>query len=227
MKPSPTTNAQLILRLKNPQDQQAWSEFLAIYEPLIQRTGRRIGLQGSDLRDATQEVLLHLTQAVKHWQVQTRKGSFRSWLVTVARNQMVKVLQRSNMLRHQSSPSTTELSDCPDASPESTYFDIEFRRHVFLFVIHKIKGRFTSTTWQAFWSTSVDERPAAEVAQALGISTGAVYVARSRVMHALQTEIRALVDDQWQALTGELACQGPPIETIREASCHLYNTNDQ
>ena len=218
MNTSPTTNAQLIIRLKDPADQQAWSEFLAIYEPLIQRTGRRIGLHGSDLRDATQEVLMHLTQAVHQWREQPRKGSFRSWLVTVARNQMIKVLQRSNMLRGQSPLPNMDLDNRPFGSADSTYFDVEFRRHAFLFVIKKIKGRFTKTTWQAFWASSIDERPAAEVAEFLGMSTGAVYVARSRVMHALQTEIRALVDDQWQALTCDLPCQGPSIEIIRDAS---------
>jgi RNA polymerase sigma-70 factor (ECF subfamily) len=57
MAPVPDTRPSLIVRLQNAQDEAAWSEFLALYEPLILREMRKNGLQECDARDACQQVL--------------------------------------------------------------------------------------------------------------------------------------------------------------------------
>jgi RNA polymerase sigma-70 factor (ECF subfamily) len=59
-----------------------------------------------------------------------------------------------------------------------------------------VKGEFQPATWQAFWGTAVDGRPAAEVGAELGMSPGAVYVAKSRVIARLRDEVRRMVDDE-------------------------------
>lgn len=41
----PETRPSLLLRLRAPQDQQAWAEFVCIYEPLVMRVLRQRGLQ--------------------------------------------------------------------------------------------------------------------------------------------------------------------------------------
>jgi RNA polymerase sigma-70 factor (ECF subfamily) len=49
-------------------------------------------------------------------------------------------------------------------------------------------------TWQAFWQTAVEDCPAAQVAQALAMSVGAVYTAKSRVLERIKQEIARLQD---------------------------------
>ena len=58
MHTTPETRPSLLLRLRNPQDEQAWREFLELYEPLIERLARRRGLQHADARELVQEVLV-------------------------------------------------------------------------------------------------------------------------------------------------------------------------
>jgi hypothetical protein len=62
----------------------------------------------------------------------------------------------------------------------------------------EIEGDFASATWAAFWQTALEGRPPGEVAVELGLSVGAVYVARSRVLARLKKRI-----EQRENETGE------------------------
>ena len=199
---SDTTNVELILRLANAQDQRAWADFVKQYEPLLFNTARKLGLNSNDAVDAVQEVFVHLGSVVPQWKPTGRPGAFRAWLVRVARNQMLSVIQRTNMLKAESAGNEANefvLAD-QDGFRESTYFNIEFRRTVFLHVVQKIRDSFSERTWQAFWFTYMDQRSPPEIAAELGLTTGAVYIARSRVMSRLQSEIKLLVDEEWASL---------------------------
>jgi RNA polymerase sigma-70 factor (ECF subfamily) len=57
-----------------------------------------------------------------------------------------------------------------------------------------MQAEFAETTWRACWESAVGGRPAAEVAAALGISVGAVYVAKSRVLGRVRQELAGLLD---------------------------------
>ena len=59
----PETRPSLMLRLRQAADQQAWTEFVSIYEPLLLRLMKQRGLQEADARDVTQQVILAVTQA--------------------------------------------------------------------------------------------------------------------------------------------------------------------
>jgi RNA polymerase sigma-70 factor (ECF subfamily) len=52
-----------------------------------------------------------------------------------------------------------------------------------------IRREFEVRTWQAFWRTAVDGRATADVAAELGMSPGAVRVAKSRVLQRLRSEL--------------------------------------
>jgi RNA polymerase sigma-70 factor (ECF subfamily) len=55
-----------------------------------------------------------------------------------------------------------------------------------------IRGEFEPRTWQAFWLTAVEARSPGDVAAELGMTAGAVRVAKSRVLKRLREELRGL-----------------------------------
>ena len=56
-----------------------------------------------------------------------------------------------------------------------------------------IQEQFRPKTWQAFWMTTVDGRPTRDVAEELGMSSGAVRVSKSRVLAKLRGELGDLL----------------------------------
>jgi RNA polymerase sigma-70 factor (ECF subfamily) len=66
---------------------------------------------------------------------------------------------------------------------------------LFLFASDEVKEEFTPTTWNAFWQTAVEGRTSAAVAADLGLSVGAVYIARCRVMARIKKRIERMSDD--------------------------------
>jgi RNA polymerase sigma-70 factor (ECF subfamily) len=190
MDDSAKTRHSLLLRIRDTQDSRAWSEFVAIYEPLVYRQTRRRGFQHADALELTQDVLVAVSKSIDRWQADPACGSFRGWLFRVARNLMINLLIQQR--RHPQAAGSTDLQQllaqvADPAADESAVFDLEYRRSVFRWAAEQIKSEFRPATWQAFWTTCVDGRAVQEVASELGMSTGAVYVARSRVMARLRS----------------------------------------
>jgi RNA polymerase sigma-70 factor (ECF subfamily) len=193
----PTTRASLILRLRDPADAVAWREFAALYEPLIYQLACRKGLQDADARDFCQEVLLTVARAVHRWDPEPTRGTFRGWLSRIARNLLVNFLTRQHEPRGSGATSVQELLEAqPSADPSATaLFDAEYRRCVFRWAADEIRSEFTPATWQAFWLTAVGGRPPKEVAAELGLTVGAVYIARSRILARLRQRVEELGDE--------------------------------
>ena len=55
MATEPTTRASLLIRLKAPRDERAWTEFVEIYEPLIHRLARARGVEALDADDLAKD----------------------------------------------------------------------------------------------------------------------------------------------------------------------------
>jgi RNA polymerase sigma-70 factor, ECF subfamily len=177
------------LRLPDAADVAAWDEVVSIYGPLVYRMGLRHGLQSADADDLVQEVFSAVARSVSQWLERSDRGKFRAWLLRIARNTAINFLTRR---RHRplgvgGDDALDRLAEIPAPDDElSSEFDLEYRREVFRWAADRAEEAVTPITWQAFWLTHVDGRSIAEVAEHLGISTGNVYIGRSRVMSRLK-----------------------------------------
>ena len=198
MHETPRTRPSLLLRLRGERDEQAWAEFLALYEPLVMRLMRRRGLQENDARDTTQQVLMRISGAIERYQPDGAEASFRRWLFRVARNVVVTFLTRQS--RQPALLDDRQLAEAFDAalpsSPESDLFDDEYQRQVLAWGMDEVRDEFRDATWQAFVETSVNGRAIPEVARELGLSPGSVYVARSRIIARLRAKVAEFEVDQ-------------------------------
>ncbi len=188
----PETRHSLLLRLRDREDAAAWEEFLAIYEPVIHHLARRRGLQHSDALDITQEVLLALHGYVEAWDADPSKGTLRGWLFRVTRNLAVDAVKQAARREKSVSPGDTGNPPEPAEPVEDldTCFGLEFRREAFRWAAREIRPEYQDTTWQAFWRTAVDGQAIPQVARELGLSVGALYAARCRVLNRLRNKVQ-------------------------------------
>lgn len=192
MTDTPSTRASLLLRLRDVHDERAWSEFLAIYQPLVYRLARRWRFQDADAHELTQEVLMTVARALEQYDPERQRGSFRGWLFAIAKNLMINFLAKQKRLpKAGDSELWRLLKETPADSPEvSSVFDLEYRRQVFRWASQHIREEFQETTWRAFWLTCVEGHAIPDVAVQLDMTVGAIYIARSRVLRRLKATVQ-------------------------------------
>jgi len=72
-------------------------------------------------------------------------------------------------------------------------WELEYQRRLSSKAMDRVKHEFQPATWEAFWGTAVEGRPAQDVGVALKMTPGAVYVAKSRVLARLRDEVQKLM----------------------------------
>lgn len=191
--PIPDTRPSLLLRIRDPRDRQAWTEFCALYRPVICRMAMTRGLQVADAEDLSQQVLLSISSAIDRYVPDASDARFRTWLKTIARNAIVNALTRRPVdSAHGGSGVIDLLHAQPDESGETQVLVREYRREIFRVAASMIRDDFQPETWQAFWESTVNNQSVESVAKRMGRSVGSVYTARSRVIKRLREKVQEL-----------------------------------
>lgn len=191
MESSPTTRYSLLARLVQPSDEQAWREFMEIYEPLVYRLARRRGFQDADAADLCQDVFHAAAKAIERWQARPDRGAFRPWLFQIARNVMINALRARQRQFTATGASEVRrlLEEQPAEDEESQLVDAQYERQLFHWAAEQVRAEFREATWRAFWLTGIEGQKPQQVADELNMSVGAVYIARSRVMARLRAKV--------------------------------------
>lgn len=191
---SPLTRASLLIRLRDGTNDTAWREFMQMYGPIIYGFARNRGLQDADAADVVQDVLRSVASAIGRLDYDRQQGTFRGWLFTITRNKVFNFLS-ARRIRPQASGDTGTnrlLDSHPDASDSSELWETEYQRRIAAVAMERVKSDFQENTWRAFWLTAVEGQPAGEVAKKVGMTAGAIYVAKSRVLARLKEEVESI-----------------------------------
>ena len=188
---TPDTRHSLILRLKDPADEDAWREFVEIYHPVIYRLACRRGMQDADAEDLVQQVMVAIAGAISRFEPETARARFRTWLHRIATNLIINALSRRAPDRGSGNTEIHRILDqAVQEGPDSVELRRESRRAIFRWAARQIQDEYQVDTWQAFWLTAVEEREIDEVARLLGRNPGSIYAARSRIMRRLKQKVQ-------------------------------------
>jgi RNA polymerase sigma-70 factor (ECF subfamily) len=191
---SPLTRASLLVQIRDSANHGAWREFVELYGPIVYGFARKRGLQDADAADLMQDVMRSVSTAIGRLDYDRHQGTFRGWLFTITRNKVFNFLSARRIRPQGSGDSSTNrmLASHPQDEDGIDTWEIEYQRRLASIAMERVKGEFQDNTWRAFWMTAVEGRAVAEVSKQVGLSAGAIYVAKSRVLARLKEEVEAL-----------------------------------
>lgn len=191
---SPLTRASLLVQLRDGTNHGAWQEFMKLYGPVVYGFARKRGLQDADAADLMQDVLRSVSTSIGRLDYDPTQGTFRGWLFTITRNKIFNFLSARRIRPQGSGDSSTNrmLDQHPDVNDGSETWEMEYQRRMAAIAMERVKGEFQANTWRAFWMTAVEGAAVSDVARETGLSTGAIYVAKSRVLARLKEEVERM-----------------------------------
>lgn len=196
------TRHTLLLKIRDAGDARSWGEFVEIYTPLLYHYFLARGLNDADASDLGQEVMRSVAKAIANFDYDPEKGTFRSWLYTIARNKL-NTFFRKSARQPKGSGRTTVLNVVnaieDEAADMEAQWELEHRRRMFEWASAQIRENYDPHTWQAFERVALRQEEAGAVAEDLGMKLGAVYVAKSRITAKLRETIES-VAGEWPDL---------------------------
>jgi len=195
--PIPSTHISLLCDVREgARRHEAWAVFQTRYRGVIVGWCLRRGLSADSAEDLTQDVMLKLFQQLPQHSHDPSRGQFRGWLKAVVNNALTDFWRRQRRRPERGGVGGTAFQErlgdlaSPEAAGELSEVIEGHARTTAAEVLERVRAKLKETTWQAFYQTMVEQRPAAEVAAELKLSVASVYKANYRVKQMLLQEYR-------------------------------------
>ena len=189
--PYPTTRTTLLDRLNG--DEAAWTEFFNRYRQVIADIGGYKGLSPAECDDLVQEVMIRFHRKVgAGFRYDPSLAKFRTFFSRLVKGCVCDLLRRRDRhLLPVADPQDADESNRPDELLDLALME-KWRAVMREEAMLELARRVDEKTFQAFELYALEERPANETAELLGISANSVYVAKNRCTKILREIIRRL-----------------------------------
>jgi RNA polymerase sigma-70 factor, ECF subfamily len=196
-KSSSATSRSLLARLQMDEP-AAWERLVKLYAPLVFRWCRNSGLRDADIADIFQNVFQAVLLNFGSFRKDREGDTFRGWLRRITQNKLRDHFRKlgKEVQGVGGSSAQNRLAQIPSPQPQQEELspNEEWEHSLFSRALELIRGDFEERTWLAFWRTTVEGRAPLDVAEDLGMTAGAVRVAKSRVLRRLREELGDLTE---------------------------------
>jgi RNA polymerase sigma factor (sigma-70 family) len=191
------TRKSLLLRLKELGDDETWREFYGIYGRMIFGYALRFRLSHSEAEDVVQDVCVKLFRQIMAFDYSPDQGRFRGWLKTVTKHAVIDYIRRKerrsghleNYRVH------AEVLHEEKATAENSVWKTEWEKAVLDAALQRVYRKVGQQSQRVFHLFAVENMPANEVGERLGIEANAVYACKHRILKLVREEVEVLKDE--------------------------------
>lgn len=194
------TNASLLERLKDLEDQASWQEFYTTYRKLIFSFALSHGLTPTEADEVVQETVITVARNLPEFRYDPKRCSFKTWLFNLTlwriRDQLRRRQPENTSLHRKPGEtdrtSTAERVPGPAGEQPSALWEEQWKKDLVERALDRVKGQVEEKRFQIYDLYALQGWPAREVARSLGVSLARVYLTKHRISALLTKEIQKL-----------------------------------
>jgi RNA polymerase sigma-70 factor (ECF subfamily) len=191
------TSTSVLEGLRDPANHEVWQKYVDRYRPIIVRFATAKGLVKEDAEDVAQETLLDFCRAYRAGRYDRDRGRLRAWLFGIAQREIGKWRERRRGIAGSGSSDAAALIEdlaTPDVVDE--VWEREWHESVLEECLRAVQEEVQPRTFEAFELFALKAWPARKVADTLGITENAVFLAKSRILRRIR-ELVPVMDDNF------------------------------
>ena len=200
-----STRYSLLSRMQDLGDQDSWKDFFDTYWRLIYSFAIKSGLTDAEAQDVVQETVISVSKDIQKFKRDRALGSFKGWLRNIIRWRIADQLRKRTRASWGDDSKTgadlprPDVAEIPDPAGEAvaeSVWEDEWQANLLKAAMETIKPRVKEEHYQIFDLYVIKQWPVRNVARALGVNVGLVYLVKYRISALLKKEIRRL-EEQW------------------------------
>ena len=162
-----------------------WVRFFDLYQPVIRRFAEYVGARGN-AEDVVQDVFLKLVKAFRSGAYKPDKGSFRAYLSTIIRREVVNLWHKAQVRgegRQVTIDDEAHPVEVAEPSVTAAVIDAKWRmaRHTAAIEHVLTKTALSAQSKAVYRAYVLEERPIGEVARSFGLPNNSVSQVKTRV----------------------------------------------
>ena len=179
------------MRLRDPDDGDAWGQFHDLYSPMIFRYALARGLPHQDAEDVRSACYEAVVRHIRHFQYDQNRGGFKAWLRTLVATKTIDLIRK----RREANAGSGELRELQAEEPGlDEVFEQEWKLQHLRYCVEQIRGEVPEQTYQAFQMLARDGESVPAVCEKLGMNANQVYKAKSRVLQLVRERMAEFSD---------------------------------
>jgi len=168
-----------------------WHGFTERFAPLIAEFARCGGVAAAEAEDVAQETLLAFAQTYGNGGFDRDRGGLRTWMFSIARNKIADWHRRRGRTPRESVGDASGFWSAVEGEQAWITWEATWERILLDLCLDRARTEFQDSTFRAFELTALQGESAKVVAEQLGLTENAVFIAKHRVL----SRIRELARD--------------------------------
>lgn len=186
------TRQSLIERVKDPNDDLSWEEFIQSYRPFILFLLKQLGVYGNEQEEFAQIIIVKCWEKIDSFIATGDRGKFRAWLKTMIRHEIFNDRKRKAMIKQKLDTLKPDLDKVEEDKIDAL---IEEEWNVFISnqAWKNIENKVKPIPKQIFLRF-LDGATTEELSTEFNMTASTLYTHKKRVKDVVKKEIQRLME---------------------------------